>query len=47
VLDKLTPEEFLDLFGLSREPSQSLALADSQETLTLATFLVGRSRYLS
>jgi hypothetical protein len=45
VLDKLTREDFLGLFGLESEANESLALADSQETLELATFLVGRSRY--
>jgi hypothetical protein len=47
VLDKLTLEDFLGLFGLDTEANESLALADSQETLKLATFLVGRSRYSS
>jgi hypothetical protein len=45
VFDKLTREDFLALFGLDPEPKASLALADSQETLELATFLVGRQRY--
>ena len=42
----MTPEELLELFGMREESGQSVALADSQETLALATFLVGRSRYL-
>jgi hypothetical protein len=45
VLDKLTREDFLGLFGLDSKVNESLALADSQEALELATFLVGRSRY--
>ncbi len=45
MLDKLSSEDFLGLFGLDSETKESLALADSQETLELATFLVGRSRY--
>lgn len=39
-------DELLAMFGLGHEPSPSIALADSLETLALATFLVGRSRYL-
>ena len=45
MLDKLTREDFLGLFGLDSEVNEALALADSQEALELATFLVGRSRY--
>ena len=45
MVDKLTSEDFLWLFGLDSEATESLALADSQEALELATFLVGRSRY--
>jgi hypothetical protein len=46
VTERLTVAEFLELFGLKHDCTQSLALADSQETLALSTFLVGRSRYL-
>jgi hypothetical protein len=45
VFDKLTREDFLALFGIDSQLKESLALADSQETLELATYLVGRSRY--
>jgi hypothetical protein len=45
VLDKLAGEDFLALFGLDAEAEESIALADSQETLAMATFLVGRARY--
>jgi hypothetical protein len=46
VRESLTVAELLELFGLKHDATQSLALADSQETLALSTFLVGRSRYL-
>jgi hypothetical protein len=45
VRDTLTQEDFLALFGLNSEPEACIGLADSEETLELATFLVGRSRY--
>jgi hypothetical protein len=45
VVDKLTGEDFLALFGLDSEAEENIALADAQETLTMATFLVGRARY--
>ena len=45
--ERLTREDFLALFGIDSDAKESLALADSQETLELATFLVGRSRYSS
>ncbi len=45
MLDKLTGEDFLALFGLDSEAQECIALADSQETVAMATFLVGRARY--
>ena len=45
MFEKLTAEDLLALFGMREEPNRSLALADSQENLALATYLVGRSRY--
>lgn len=45
VRDKLTGEDFLALFGLGAETEESIAVADSQEILAMATFLVGRARY--
>jgi hypothetical protein len=43
--DKLSAEDLLALFGMGEERNQSVALADSQENLALAAYLVGRSRY--
>jgi hypothetical protein len=45
MLDKLTREAFLALFRLDSEAEECIALADSQETLAMVTFLVGRARY--
>ncbi|HKV31996.1 MAG TPA: hypothetical protein VJT14_13375 [Candidatus Dormibacteraeota bacterium] len=45
MLDKLTREDFLALFGLDSEAEECIAVADSQETFAMATFLVGRARY--
>jgi len=43
--EKLSAEDLLALFGMGEEKNHSVALADSQENLALAIFLVGRARY--
>lgn len=45
MFEKLSAEDLLALFGMREETNRSLALADSQENLALATYLVGRARY--
>jgi hypothetical protein len=45
MFEKLSAEDLLALFGMRQETNPSVALADSQENLALATYLVGRARY--
>jgi len=45
MFDRLSAEDLLALFGMGEEKNHSVALADSQENLALATYLVGRARY--
>ena len=45
MFDRLSAEDLLALFGMGEEKNHSVALADSQENLALAIFLVGRARY--
>jgi hypothetical protein len=42
--DRLTVNEFLALFGHTRDVSRWMGSADSDEYLTLVTYLVERSR---
>jgi hypothetical protein len=43
VADKLTVNEFLGLFGCNGNESQWMGSVDSQEYLTLVTYLVERN----
>jgi len=45
MFDRLSAEDLLALFGMGEEKNHSVAFADSQENLALATYLVGRARY--
>jgi hypothetical protein len=42
-IDQLTVNEFLRLFGLTANESRWMGSADSEEYLTLVTYLVERS----